>query len=694
MNKKRLSVVMAGAMLATSVAPVLAAEVTKEEKSANELGLLQEELRTLLESKVFANKSSNEKYAGLSVYAIYVNGKKIALDVTSTQTDWQNEFNKITSGDKVEVFSKGFKEVDGEYFHYESKTEVPKYTTETELKGLVKEFYTGKTLKTQFEKLLNSVTYDADAKRVVFDFKADTGMVGDEHNTYTIGLNDNQIETTKYEGRNSRNQAVEVAFNPSKPVTPGAFYGFIDKAEATSKTPISSELLREIIITPGGYDLTVEELYDGLMLTTKGHEFFSMLKEARAMRGSYVLDGNNVDSTSKITETNVAKEIKLINGKARFTVKLPAKTVNGVTLAEETYTITGLDEANAERLAKWMVQPLARVDILAGDNRYETAVEIAKEYVGIVGPEADAKDETIKDIVLVNGNALVDGLAAAPLAASLENGVHKVPVLLTEADTLPKATRAYLKELMADHLVGSNGTAEIHLVGGTSVLNKSLERELRALGFSVTRYDGDNREETSLAVAKAVGGNNAFVVGAEGEADAMSIAAVAAAQKTPIIVSKKGGITEDATYALRNQAVTVIGGENAVSKSDYKAIKAEAKAVQRISGTNRQATNAEIIKKYYKHTAAGEGFVGSAETVIVAKDGQRNKMELVDALAAANFASEKKAPIVLATSKLSKDQLNALALNAKESYALYQVGHGVSRDVVKTIATHLGLTNR
>ena len=30
MNKKKLSVVMAGAMLATSVAPVLAAEVTPE----------------------------------------------------------------------------------------------------------------------------------------------------------------------------------------------------------------------------------------------------------------------------------------------------------------------------------------------------------------------------------------------------------------------------------------------------------------------------------------------------------------------------------------------------------------------------------------------------------------------------------------------------------------------------------------
>ena len=69
-------------------------------------------------------------------------------------------------------------------------------------------------------------------------------------------------------------------------------------------------------------------------------------------------------------------------------------------------------------------------------------------------------------------------------------------------------------------------------------------------------------------------------------------------------------------------------------------------------------------------------------------------MELVDALAAANFASEMNAPIVLATNKLSKEQENALELNAKNAHALYQVGHGVARDVVKTIAENLGLTNR
>ena len=147
MNKKRLSVVMAGAMLATSVAPVLA-ETVKEEKSANELGLLQEELRTLVESKTFSKDSKNApagqpNLKGKSVYAIYVNGRpakgvddRTPLDVNSTQADWQKVFNDLNAGDVVEVINKGFKEVDGKIYGYEYKDASVKKYTATELETL------------------------------------------------------------------------------------------------------------------------------------------------------------------------------------------------------------------------------------------------------------------------------------------------------------------------------------------------------------------------------------------------------------------------------------------------------------------------------------------------------------------------------------------------------------------------------
>ena len=699
MNKKRLSVVMAGAMLASSVAPVLAAEVTKEEKSANELGLLMEELRTLVDSNLFADEEINGDFAGESVYAIYVNNQpKAQLVAGASQETWQNVFNTLDADDVVKVYSKGFLEKEGKKYHYDTTKANYETYTKGELEALALKIGGANGNQwAKYNKLIKAdAHFDEMSQSLVINFLDNTGLNGGNNNSMSIAVGDKEIDEDKYINANGKAVPFPSAVNQVGQVTPGMFYGFPQKpAIPGSYEEVKSSLVREITITPGGYDLTVEELYDGLMLTEKGHDFFTAIKEARAMDRNISIKGNNSDSPwiayngTGFANSSAATAIKMVGGKARFTVTFGAKGK----LAEETYTITGLNEANAERLATWMIKPLARVDILAGSNRYETAVKIAKEYAGLTGETVSNFENGAAgkvNVVLVNGNALVDGLSAAPLAASLGiDATHKAPVLLTEADALPKATKAYLKEVLANVKIGKLGKVTVHLVGGKTVLNKSLENELRALGFSVERHGGENREETSLAVAEAMPAKDeAFLVGAEGEADAMSIAAVAAETKTPIIVAKKGGVSEDATYELRGKEVTIIGGENAVSKADYNEVKAEAKGVLRIAGSNRQATNAEIVKKYYKNNFL------RAENIIVAKDGKANKAELVDALAAANMASEKNAPIVLATDKLSKDQLNALILNAKNAEALYQVGHGVSRDVVKTIATQLGLTNR
>ena len=693
MNKKKLSVVMAGAMLASAVAPVLAETNTdaakKYDVSANDLGILKRELRTFLTSKKF--HIADKKLPGESVYYFTTDLKGEHYK----KVDGNNIIANLKAGQKLYVWSEGFKtDAKGNYFSTEKNVDdakkLGKYTLDEMLK--VKDWFNGVTsggpALTEAKKLIKGIDVDETKKELKVQ------LIDNRVLTYTT--NDYMVAFEKpmmgdYEV--TMNQAIEV---------PSEITGFAAKLKegvVDENVDIANELLAEITITPGGYNLAVEDLYDGLMLTEKGHDFFTMLKEAKSIgRGYKVIAGDGKTQISSAEDAHTGISSKA--GKATFFVQLNAKG----DLKAERYAITGLNEANAERLATWMIKPLARVDILAGDNRYETAVEIAKEYAGLTG-ETVSNNGASADIVLVNGNALVDGLAAAPLASALglnKSGTdslkHRAPVLLTEADELPKATKVYLKEVLSNVEIGKLGTVTIHLVGGESVLNKSLERELKGLGFKVERYGGDNREETSLEVAEAIeslNGTNtdeAFVVGGEGEADAMSIAAVAASQKTPIVVAKKGGISEDATYELKGKEVTVIGGEAVVSVADYKAIKAEAKGIQRVFGSNRQNTNAEIISKYYKDNFSGG--VGAAKNVIVAKDGQNNKSELVDALAAANMASEKKAPIVLATNKLSKSQINALELNAKHANGLYQVGHGVARDVVKTIAENLGLSNR
>ena len=739
MNKKRLSVVMAGAMLASSVAPVLAAEVVKSEHSAAEIGLLQKELRELLNSKVYSNVDENNPGGGhedlrnQSVYAVYVNGINQGLDKANKLHDqdaWQAVFNAIEVGAKVEVYNKGFEEVEGKVYGYKTVKggKLVAYTKEAELKELVQNFYNDNKydhndqtqMKSQFKQFVKFAKYDTITNEAVIQFDNDVTVSGtDEKDTLRIKADGTQPKFKYEKARFTSGKEYNTYFyNDANGVSHALidsgieakdFYGFTLTSEKTidKVEDIKSELVREYTITPGGYDLALEDLYDGLMLTEKGHEFFQMVEDEVATGRTvtlkltdeagehYTVDVKIDLSGEWVSQFNhIYSKLKEYKNGYRFQVVLDGvKTGDGTELAEEVYTITGKDKTNTARVMDWLRNAQARVDILAGANRYETAVEIAKEYTYLHRNTTSKLNKA--NIVLVNGNALVDGLAAAPLAASLEKDGLKTPVLLTEADALPKATKAYLKEVIGNVQVGELKNVTIHLVGGESVLNKSLERELRSLGFNVERYGGDNREETSLEVAEAVEANGgsktkAFVVGGEGEADAMSIASVAAATHTPIIVGAKNGVSEDAAYELRGKTVTVIGGKTVVTNAEYNTIKAEANGISRIYGDNRKATNAEIIKKYYKN-----GYVGTAKNVIVAKDGQNRKSDLVDALAAANMAATKKAPIVLATNSLSKAQEAALESNAKQSYALYQVGIGVNKDkVVRIIAQNLRLSNR
>ena len=111
MNKKKLSVVMAGAMLASSVAPVLAADLEKSEYSAAQLGLLKKELRELLESKKF--HSTDKNLPGESVYYV-TNG----LTGAKTKLAGLDTFiSNLKVGNKVYVWSEGFRtDEKGNYF--------------------------------------------------------------------------------------------------------------------------------------------------------------------------------------------------------------------------------------------------------------------------------------------------------------------------------------------------------------------------------------------------------------------------------------------------------------------------------------------------------------------------------------------------------------------------------------------------
>jgi len=123
-------------------------------------------------------------------------------------------------------------------------------------------------------------------------------------------------------------------------------------------------------------------------------------------------------------------------------------------------------------------------------------------------------------------------------------------------------------------------------------------------GIKVDRIHGQNRYETSLNVAKQLNSNSefAFVVGGNGEVDAMSISAKASELKAPIVVVEKNKLSEEAKDLLKNKEIYIIGGDSCVSEE----VKLELDKLdknnssERIAGINRKETNAMVIKEFYK----------------------------------------------------------------------------------------------
>ena len=679
MNKKRLSVVMAGAMLASAVAPVLAATPQYEVNGSNR-GLLIKELRELMLSKTFANEAVNKEFAGECVFYVQM-GK--GLDVKQFYTvesipKMEEAINAAPVGTVIEVVNGGYVEKNGKYYHFaleDKVTETEKTFNKASLKEAADKFKANK----ENYPAIYSMDFDGETLTVELRKAADETKL----ETVTFKAGDKELDFSKpvdvngdvLDGRTPQSDWSDLA--TFKPVV---------STETIKKgDPIDEKVVARLTVSDADSKVNVKlsDLYDGLLLTSKGQELLDKVKEANAVKN----DGLYVSVADVKTSKN-----------GIFTFDMEFVNTNPTTNKYEknVITISSNNKGQLEIFNTWMKRGQASVEVLAGTNRYETAVKVAKE-------NAKIEDVALNgNIVLVNGNALVDGLAAAPLAASVVNKIGNIPfdgyvapILLTETNSLPKATLQYMKELVKHQTVGSLDQVTVYLVGGEAVISQNVVNQLKSIGVRVVRAGGEDREATSLAVAKLMENDNdvdvknAFLVGADGEADAMSIASVAAQKKQPIIVESRKGLSDSTVDYLKGgkfvsaKSATIIGGETVVSGETEAKLKEEKVSVDRVAGSNRKATNAKVIDRFASNYI---------QRGVLSKDGQTNKSELIDALTATSLAVKDNAPIVLATNKMSNEQVNALEKKAnRNGVYVYQVGHGVARDVLKQIATRIGL---
>ncbi|WP_461614264.1 cell wall-binding repeat-containing protein [Clostridium sp. Marseille-QA1073] len=287
--------------------------------------------------------------------------------------------------------------------------------------------------------------------------------------------------------------------------------------------------------------------------------------------------------------------------------------------------------------------------ILSGKDRYETAIKVSSKW--------DKAD----NVILINSMAIADGLSAAPFAK------HKdAPILLTDLDKLSESTKKRIKEL---------GAKNIFIVGGEGVISKKVVKEIEALGTKVERISGKNRYETSAKIAKQLNSEKVAVVnGITGLADALSVAAPAAANDMAILLTDGSSLGEVEGMAKGKEAF-VIGGEAVVSEALVKELNAE-----RLSGKNRSETNVKIMEKFYDKEDVKE--------LYIAKDGSTKENELIDALALGSLAGKEGAPIILTGNDLDEAQKNYLRTQ-KNIRTIYEIGGSLKENVIRNIVNIL-----
>lgn len=282
----------------------------------------------------------------------------------------------------------------------------------------------------------------------------------------------------------------------------------------------------------------------------------------------------------------------------------------------------------------------ATEQVLAGSNRHSTAVQVSQKGWS-----------SSENVVLVNDSAIADALAATPLAEELN-----APILLTGKNKLNSTTKSEIERL---------GATNIYLIGGESVLSDDLSAEISGRTY---RIAGSSRETTALAIAKKINELNpiktiAVVNGNTGLADAVSIASVAAEKDMAIILSNpKSGVALSKEFIYSNgiEKSYVIGGDKAVP--NY--VMSSLPEAERVSGSNRNDTNAKVIEKFYPSN--------SLNNIYVAKNGSKNTGQLIDALAVGVLAAKNSSPVLIVSNSLSASQRNVVG--SKEIGIVTRVG--------------------
>ena len=286
--------------------------------------------------------------------------------------------------------------------------------------------------------------------------------------------------------------------------------------------------------------------------------------------------------------------------------------------------------AFASTTGSTVTTPISR---LAGTDRFATAVQIS---------QAGWEDNSSQYAVLSAGmdDNLVDALTAAPLA-KLKNA----PILLTQGDKLNDDTKTELQRL---------GVTTVYVTSGIGVIKQPVLDELKAMNITVVPLGGSDRFATALNIANEVGVHGKVVVAsANGNADALSIAPIAAAMEMPILLTGKDKLPDNVASYLDNvkadvQETYVVGGTGVMSETVENSLPQPV----RLGGANRFDTNDQINRNFTLN------FPLRSSLIYVANGGDEH---LVDSLTGSVLAAKNNTSIVLTSNPMPETTKEALS---------------------------------
>lgn len=393
---------------------------------------------------------------------------------------------------------------------------------------------------------------------------------------------------------------------------------------------------------------------------------------------AYVKDHNVLLSWVEKTQPVDEKEWTQVPYKAYsvITVKKDGKVINQHKITDDDIT-----KNYYEYTIKEGRKPLfPRIE---GEDRYETAVNIAKEQY----PNGLEN----KTVILATGQNFADALTANGLT-----NLYQAPILLTKTNSIPESVMAYLKAQQA-----AGKLENVLIVGKSDAVSNSISEALTKMRLSVARVGGANRFETAIEVAKLLKADpsegkipfaeNAirvadrvnpntdgysetyFLANGFSFADALIASVPSSRYGYPILLTdgsnhlrpETKSFLDDAFKAGKLNKILVMGGTAVVSegaKSDVPGSK-----VDRLYGQNRYQTNM-AVNEYFKN--ATKVYVVTGE-------------KYADALVAGHLAAENNAAILMVNPKgLTKEQSDWIKKNDKiTDYVIVGGDNAVSEKV-------------